>query len=507
MALEALRFSPAAILTFRIGTLLALAVAIGWFVVRPLLTRVSDEQVALYLEEHEPSLNNLLLSAMSAERKAGTEEHSPVLVAKLVEEAVARCQEVDAGRRVEAPLVKRYTLMAGAALALAVAIFTFGPAYLRQGLSAMYSWSQDLEAAAPYRIALTPGSGRVPRGADQLFTATLSGFTADDAVLMVRKGETAAFERVPMVKNEQGAFEGMVFDVDARLEFLAEAAGVRSATFTLEVVDLPYAQRIDLEFHFPRHTGLEPRTVEDAGDIAVLTGTEVVMTITPTMPTPGGQVTLHESTPLGLTANADGTLTARFVADKDGFYRIGLTGPDGAMVTASPQYVIDVLDDMPPTVAIAKPGRDTNATPVEEFFVEARADDDYGVRNLELVYSVNGGPEKAIPLYKGAQRLDDVGLVVVHREDEHLGVRAGGAHLAQRLEPVQPGHGEVEEEEGGLVLFDRLDGAEAVGDLGQHLEVAVGLEDAAHAAAHDFMVIGEDHGVHVGEGKGSGNVA
>ena len=151
----------------------------------------------------------------------------------------------------------------------------------------MYSWSQDLEAAAPYRITLTPGSGTVPRGADQLFTATLSGFTADDAVLLVRKGDATAFERVPLLKGEDGTFEGMVFDLDAKLEFLAEAAGVRSPTFTLEVVDLPYAQRIDLEYHFPAHTGLEPRTVEDAGDIAVLVGTEVRVTVTPTMPTPG----------------------------------------------------------------------------------------------------------------------------------------------------------------------------------------------------------------------------
>jgi hypothetical protein len=147
----------------------------------------------------------------------------------------------------------------------------------------------------------------------------------------------------------------MVFDLDAKLEFLAEAAGVRSPTFTLDVVDLPYAQKIDLEYHFPAHTGLEPRVVEDAGDIAVLVGTEVRVTVTPTMPSPAGQLTLHESTNVPLAVGTGGVLTGRFVADKDGFYRVGLQGPDGTMITASPQYVIDVLDDMAPTVAISKP--------------------------------------------------------------------------------------------------------------------------------------------------------
>jgi hypothetical protein len=50
--LEQLRFSPAAIITARIVTYLALA-GLGWFFfVRPLARRVTDQQVALYLEEH-----------------------------------------------------------------------------------------------------------------------------------------------------------------------------------------------------------------------------------------------------------------------------------------------------------------------------------------------------------------------------------------------------------------------------------------------------------------------
>ena len=123
-ALEALRFTPNAILTFRIVTLAVIVGVTLWWVVRPFFTRVSDEQVALYLEEHEPSLNNLLLSAMSAERRADSPEHSPALVAKLVEEAIERVDDIESGRRVEQPLVKRYAVMALATAALAAAVFT-----------------------------------------------------------------------------------------------------------------------------------------------------------------------------------------------------------------------------------------------------------------------------------------------------------------------------------------------------------------------------------------------
>ena len=54
--LEVMKFSPGAIIGFRIVTYLALLAAGWWFFIRPISRRVSDEQVALYLEENEPSL-------------------------------------------------------------------------------------------------------------------------------------------------------------------------------------------------------------------------------------------------------------------------------------------------------------------------------------------------------------------------------------------------------------------------------------------------------------------
>src|SRR5688572_5399102 len=162
---------------------------------------------------------------------------------------------------------------------------------------------------------------------------------------------------------------------------------------------MPYVQKLELEYHFPAYTGLEPRKLEDGGDIAVLKGTEVRVKVVPTMTSPGGQILLHDKDRTPLTAGTDGTLTGRFVADKDGFYRIELDAPTGERVSASPQYTIDVLSDQAPSVSISKPGRDTSASPIEEVFVEAKAEDDFGVKDLELIYSVNGGPEKTVKLF------------------------------------------------------------------------------------------------------------
>jgi hypothetical protein len=65
------------------------------------------------------------------------------------------------------------------------------------------------------------------------------------------------------------------------------------------------------------------------------------------------------------------------------------------------EYIVDALDDAPPTVRITRPGRDVRPTSVDEVLIEAEAADDYGIGTLELVYRVNGGEEKAVTLAQG----------------------------------------------------------------------------------------------------------
>jgi hypothetical protein len=405
--LESLRFTAGSIIAFRIILFIALAGAMAWLLVRPLLRRVTDEQVALYLEEHEPSLGAAIVSAVEAEKK-GRESFSPALVRRLVESAIEKCEAIERGRRIERAPLQRYVAAAAAVALSASALFLLGPGSFRHAVSALLIVSRSVEAAAPYRIDVAPGHATVPRGADQTVTARLQGFDVDQVSLMTRKSPTTPFERVLLVRGESGRFEGMLFDLAAPVDYFVEAAGVRSPVFTLKVVDLPYVKQLELEYHFPAYMGLAPRKIEDGGDIVVPGGTEVRVRVTPTMTAPGGRIVLHDTAAAPLGGAAGGTLEGRFVADRDGFYRIELTAPTGERVAASPQYTIDVLADQAPSVWFSKPGRDTTASPIEEVFVEARADDDYGVRGLELVYSLNGGPDKIVKLFDGRTRLAEV---------------------------------------------------------------------------------------------------
>src|SRR5262249_17800864 len=281
--------------------LLVFAALVGYGLVLPLRRRVSDSQVALYLEERDPSLEAAIMSAVDAVAATGqTGDHgpSPQLIDRLVEQAIDQCRNHDARRLgVEHHHTRRHAATLAAVAGAALLLVVFGPEFLRHGMSALLILYRSAEAASPYHILVQPGDAKVPRGSDQTISAKLQGFSAKDASLMVRTDPRGAFERLALVPGKDpAAFEGMLFHLEKTTEYRVEANGVVSPTYTMTVVELPTVGHLVLEYHFPTYTGLQPRTIDPGGDVAAIKGTEVLLKITPTMTTPGGSVLLNEKT-------------------------------------------------------------------------------------------------------------------------------------------------------------------------------------------------------------------
>src|SRR5579884_614498 len=103
-AMNALKYSDAAVLAGRIVDIVAIIALTVWFVVLPLLPSLADEQVALYLEEHEPSLNASVITAVEHSRGASVAEglRSPAIIARLTRAALDRVHRANDGRAVDA---------------------------------------------------------------------------------------------------------------------------------------------------------------------------------------------------------------------------------------------------------------------------------------------------------------------------------------------------------------------------------------------------------------------
>ncbi len=400
--IDRLRFADPAVTAFRIVLWVGVIVLVSLFIVRPLLRRVSDQQVALYLEEHEPTLESAVLSAVDEVGADAAQARG--LRRRLLEVAVERARRVERGRRIEREGLKHSSAWLGGVATAVLLIALFGPGFQGTAGSLLLSPWKTADAANPYAIDVQPGDILIPRGSDQEITAFTRGFETDEVEIAVQRGESETWERFRMVPSDAGeGFEILLFDLNEPTTYSVESEGVRSGVYTIDVADLPYVDRIDLEYRFPSYTGLAPRTVEDAGDIAVLRGTEVRLNITPTIPTHAGQIVIQgseEPIPLEL---GNGTFSGTLTVERETFYRVELGGPNGGFVVASPDYLIEPLDDQPPAVSIREPGRDTRANPIEEVYVEVEAEDDFGIGRVQLRFSINGGEEQSIALHESGE--------------------------------------------------------------------------------------------------------
>ena len=385
--------------------------AVAFFtLLRPMVRQVSDLQVALYLEEHQPELRAEILTAV------GTMDEEPdprgeELLRGLIRSAVLKARDIEGGRRVDREPLKRLSWStAGLAVVLSLLLLA-DPMGLRQSVPDLVRPWTAVETPSPLAIHLFPGDTLLARGAELQISARLDGFAADEVEIAFLTGEAAEWDRWPMIVQDEevGDHEFMLFRVDEPMEYFAEAQGIRSGTYRIDVVDVPYVSRLELELHHPAYTGLAPETIESGGDIFVLPGTRVVVRAHPTITVPSGRIVLEGLGDVAMTLDEAGVLHGQFQADQPGFYRVDLDDSDGAAHRGSPDHLIDIVADLPPIVALERPARDVRVTSVEEVYIEAQASDDYAVDALELIYSVNGGDEQTISLLEGSEsRLTDV---------------------------------------------------------------------------------------------------
>lgn len=420
-AMDALRYAPWVVRGLQVAAWLAFGAAVWRFVVRPFRSRVTDEQVALYVEEHDPTLREAVISGVELGQRESQQDAqgsgiSPELTRLVVVEAIRRLETLNEGRLIETSALKR----AGGALAtvggVAIVASLLAPPALLRGAALLFSPWEDLTDANPYRVQVEPGDAAVARDSDRWIEARLEGFTAERVDLRTRVEGSALWETIPMFADpEDGAFRHLLLGIPEATDYYVDADGVLSPTFRIEVEDVPYVAQIGLVYRYPEHTGLSPREVEDGGDIAALAGTVVELTVIPTVPAAAGVVRLEPGPieiPLEAVESPDDapsgagaeTMAATLTLSATGSYRVALAGPDGNLRTASRDYLIEVLEDLPPIVRFLRPGRDSQANPVEEVFTEVLAEDDYAVRRLELRVSVNGGEETREVLASGGAR-------------------------------------------------------------------------------------------------------
>src|SRR5690606_22559325 len=107
------------------------AAAIGWWVVRSSFRRVTQAEMARYLEGNEPEFAQLDMSEVDQVAVLVEQRSSPALVQRLTSQATSALDAHGDGRALEWPQLRRALLLLFGVSGAAVMVLGFGPSSWR----------------------------------------------------------------------------------------------------------------------------------------------------------------------------------------------------------------------------------------------------------------------------------------------------------------------------------------------------------------------------------------
>ena len=397
------------------GAVLLAAAAFALRTLWPLRRPPGDRQVARYVEERCPELEDRLASA------AALPDAAPGPFRDLVLRDAARAvRRIALDRTVPARLLRRAFLAGAVAVAAAAVVIVAGNPAL--GRIVRSAWLHAVPFGAA--IEVEPGDARVVAGETLVIRARLRGTPGEPirtlpAVTVVRPG--AGPEAFTM-RRVDGGYELRTPAVHRDFTYRVSAGALASPAYAVTALRAPAIERIEVAYRYPAHLGV-PARVDTGGDIHAPEGTAVTVTVVADKALRSGALRMASGAALDLERHGDRQWVASFEVHQDDSYRVALVDADALTNGGAADYLIRTVVDRPPEVHIARPGGDREITPLEETVIEARANDDFGVERFELVYTVAGRDEQAVDLL-GARRTREVSAAHTLYA-ESLGVRPG----------------------------------------------------------------------------------
>jgi len=404
VVLNQLAFPAHGVTLARVVILATLAVAAILGIALP-IKRLTEAQSVRHAEAANPELSHRLTTF----QERSNQESNPFLEL-LAADTLAHAEDVEPSKLVPD---KRLFALGGAGLACLVVLvwmIAAGPGYLGYGASLL--WTGPKKNAAPlYAISVIPGNVTVRRNSDQLITAHVTGMQPGKAQIFARYQSAGGWEPVAMQRtpsSSSGATYQFVFaGLPENVEYYVGAGPLLSPHYKVRVVDLPSVKEIRVTYHYPAWTGMKQVTEEHSGDLRAIEGTDAIIQVETDHPLKDGQFVLDGGQTIHLTGGEGNLYQGSIPMEKDGAYHLAAID-EGQPVRLSEDYFIATDKAAPPEISIARPGGDYRASPIEEVTVGVKGADEFGLKDMRLHYSVNGGPDRETSLLKtpGAKSAD-----------------------------------------------------------------------------------------------------
>jgi hypothetical protein len=402
--------------------LLEAAAAWYWLIYR-LRQPVSLTQLALYIDQMHPELQNRIVSAVEfsgLERKTPSSQtdgdaRSAWMIEKFLEDTDLVARSTPIGDLVNEDVLLWTRRAAVALCAIGAGIILFYHAQWMPNLKFLSSNSLS-DSSHQVSFTVSPGNAEIRRGDNAIVLVKTSATGRDVALAWQPKGSE---EQTSVMSANT---DGNVWHYDFRsvqddFQYRVQVGNLQSETFTITTWSPPKTEAINLTYTYPDYLNRPEEHAPNSGPITAIVGTRVAIDVDVNKKLKEAALVFDDGTRMPLTEASGARWTGELVVATNGRYQVDVIDLDGRSAEYQPHYEIKALPDDPPKVRISFPRGDDEATSLEEIPFAVEVSDDFGIESWGIQYEVAGREPVRVPL-SGTSPVE--GAPLLKESSEHL---------------------------------------------------------------------------------------
>ncbi|MDP6523769.1 MAG: hypothetical protein QGH15_06060 [Kiritimatiellia bacterium] len=367
--------------------------------------------VALEVETRHPELASVLVSYTQFPEGTRDEHASPELVEAMRQQARDLTRTIDFREVVDFAQIRKL-LMVCACITFFFLIISIN---WQAHTSSLLRRLSGVDATYPTRTQIVDVSGdlMVRAGDPVIVTVGAEGVIPEQGTIYVRSDESGSdWQTAPMLLGGAGSgrpvFEQTLDEVNEELLYYIKLGDDRSDLYRITPISAPSISAVRIDRTYLPYLGREAdKTSALSG--SVLEGSSLVWHLTTHTPVDRLQVAIGEKR-IDAVQNGDNLhWTFRMDKVKSSFkytflWTEGMSGK--GFEYDDVEHAMEVIPDMVPKVELLKPTLNALATVNKRVTIKAKVQDDHGLDEAWLTYTVNDGEEKRIPIeinFKGQQ--------------------------------------------------------------------------------------------------------
>lgn len=246
---------------------------IYWWIAKPLIIlynnkkKISDEEAARQIGYYFPNIKDQLLNTIQLEKLSSSDNS---LINASIKQKTSNLSNYPFENAINYRENKRYLKYAATPVFLFVGLLLLIPQFFSESTKRIINYNQEYVPQAPFDFNLQNQNLKAFKNEAFTIRLQLDGKVLPENVYLNLKGRKHKMSPV-----EDQSYQYTIENADDNFNFYFEAAGYKSGTHNLKIINRPQLSSFNVSLDYPDYLNKENKTLKNVGNLTIPEGTQV----------------------------------------------------------------------------------------------------------------------------------------------------------------------------------------------------------------------------------------